>query len=371
MIKLTKTFILSSAIVLLASCGTQPNIEEEESSGLIRITEQQFLEEQMSMGKPEIRLFKDLVRSTGYVVSLPNGRYSSRAILSGTIHKILCKNGQYVKAGEVLMEISGNELIDLQKEFAEIAVLRKRLKIDFDRVRALYDEKVGSEKELIFAESEYKAANASYQGLKLKIESLNLNPKKIEDGSFYSTYPLKSKINGKVSDLKAVLGSYVEPQTELIDILAPDEVQLRLSVFSKDIHRLKANQKVSFKLNGSDKLFSATLTSVGSSVNEDTKAVSCYANLSEKSIPGLVSNAFVEAEISVDEQKVPSLPSQAILKADGKHYVLFFEKKEGSDYLFRKVAVKTGRLENEYIELLDVKIEKQLLISGVYTVVIE
>lgn len=55
-----------------------------------------------------------------------------------------------------------------------------------------FSENVGSEKELIFAESEYKATSARYSALKIKMQLLGLNTEKVENGSLYESYIIKS-----------------------------------------------------------------------------------------------------------------------------------------------------------------------------------
>lgn len=66
----------------------------------------------------------------------------------------------------------------------------------------------------------------------MKIEAMGLSASKIENGEFYSSYAIKTPINGNISTLNAQIGSYIDSQSELLEIINPDMLQLKLSLFA-------------------------------------------------------------------------------------------------------------------------------------------
>ena len=152
--------------------------------------------------------------------------------------------------GQILFELSGNEFIELQKDFAEMASQLKRIRSEYERVKSLYSEKVGTEKEMILAESDFKAANAKYSALKMKLKLIGLNDTKIEDGNFYESFSLKSPLDGYISRINASIGQYADQQTTIAEIFDVTRLQLRIAVFEKDLGKLKENQKITFNLLG-------------------------------------------------------------------------------------------------------------------------
>ncbi len=184
--------------LISASCNRSQKADETKS-GFIEITKAQFASENMALGEPILRTFSESVQFTGSMTPSVNGKAQISLPLAGTIDRIFCAVGQPVKKGQRLIDISGNDLIDMQKDFAESSAMLKRLKSEYNRVNELFSENIGTEKELILAESAYKSENARYMALKIKLERIGLDLAKIEDGSFYNTYSVKSPIKGYIT----------------------------------------------------------------------------------------------------------------------------------------------------------------------------
>jgi cobalt-zinc-cadmium efflux system membrane fusion protein len=286
----------------------------------------------------------------------------------GVVKKVYCNNGQFVEKNQPLLEISGNEIIDIQNEFAEAAANYKRLKSEYERIKSLYDEKVTSEKDFILAESEFKTAMAKYNGLKLKIEVIGFSVSKIENGEFYSSYSINSSIRGYVSKLKTNIGSYIDTQSELLEIINPDMFQIKLSVFARDIMELKKGQSVHFKSANTKDVHFATISSIGVVIDEETKSIECYATLNDKKQTNAIANEFIEAEIVINTETVTALPSNAIIKDENGYFILILNKQENGKYLFDKMEVKTGRQYEGYTEIITPKIEGSILTSGIYNI---
>lgn len=356
-----------AASLILFSCGKKQESAVQESN-LVEITKQQFATDSMQLGKIETKDFESIVKCNGSIVSLPNGMAKLNAPVNGIIKAIHCHSGQSVASNQALIEITGNEIIDMQKEFAEVSANFKRTKNEYERVKALYNEKVTSEKDFIFAESDYKTSMAKYNGLKLKIESIGLSTSKIENGEFYASYTLKSPISGYISKLKASIGSYVDSQTELLEIINPSMLQIKLSVFATDIAELKKGQSVHFKSAKAEDYNSATLTSIGVSLDNDTKSIECYASLTDKKLTNAIANEFIECEIITNVNTAIALPSEAIIKTETANVILVLEKQENEIYYFKKVDVKLGKQQNGFSEIMDNTIEGSVLTKGAYNI---
>lgn len=106
--------------ITLFSCKTKSTDIAGPEPGLIEITKAQFQSEKMEFGEPSLSPFYDLVHFTGTVIPSVNGRAQISLPAQGLITRIYCKPGQLVGKGAVLFEVSGNEFIDMQKDFAEI-----------------------------------------------------------------------------------------------------------------------------------------------------------------------------------------------------------------------------------------------------------
>ena len=365
---LKNLLFFSILIFFVVACGNKIQESTEQASNLVEITDKQFITDSMQLGKIENRSFESSVKCNGSVVSLPQGMAKVNAPFRGVVKKILCHNGQLVQNNQPLIEISGNEIIDVQNDFAEASANYKRSKSEYERVKSLYNENVTSEKEFILAESEYKTALAKYNGLKLKIESVGFLISKIEQGEFYSSYFIKSSIGGIISNINTNIGSNIETQTELLEIINPDMFQIKLSVFANNIKEFKKGQNVRFKTSNSNDVHFATLSSLGVVIDNETKSIECYATINNKGLTNPIANEFVEAEIITNKYTVKALPTNAIIKNENENFILVLNKQKDGKYLFDKVKVKTGKLHEGFTEINELNIDGLILTKGVYNI---
>ena len=354
-------------ISLFLACNSKPKENAVAESGIIQITKAQFQSEKMEFGEPVRTPFSDKIRFTGVVVPSVNGLAQISLPVPGVTIRISCKPGQIVKKGDLLMEVSGNELIDLQKDFSEASAQLLRLKSEYDRTKELSRENIGSKKEYIFAESAYQMEKAKYNALKIKLENIGLDVTRIEGDIFYNSYVLRSPINGCVTSINTNIGQHSESQQNIIEIIDPKSFQLKLSVFEKDISEVKENQIIEYCLAGTrNERFRSKLISTGKSVNPDSKSVDCYALITNELLNRFVSNQFVEGDIFVSNDTVLAVPETAILQAAQKQFVLLLEKEGSDNYYFKKIAVKTGRTDGGLAELTSILPSGRILVKGIY-----
>lgn len=365
---------LIAAGIFLTYCSHSRNAEQTNETGenLIAITEDQFETGNLTIGEPTGMIFEDIVRCNGSIVTEPSGSARISTPVQGIIKKISCSGGQKVSRGQVLFELSGNEFIELQRDLAETASQLKRLRSEYERIKSLYDEKIGSEKDLIMAESEFKASNARYSALKMKIISLGLDESKIENGEFYESFLITSPINGFISQVYISPGQYADLQTTLADVIDAGKLRLKLAVFEKDFGNLKENQEIRFNLLGdTGKIFSARLRSIGKSVDEDTKTINVYAGIEEQDGSNFINNAYVEAAIITKTDTVLAIPEESVLKSEGSNYILEFVKNESGIYYLKRTRAETKRLNKGFTEILNIPRGAKLITKGAYNIRIE
>jgi cobalt-zinc-cadmium efflux system membrane fusion protein len=368
--------ILSIAVALITflSCGSKKSADagSEVQEKLITVTRQQFETNKMELGEPLNKTFEEVVRCNGSIVVQPSGVARISTSIPGLVERINCKTGQKVNAGQVLFELTGNDFVELQKDFAETSSQLKRIKSEYERIRSLYNENVVSEKDFIMAESEFKVANAKYSALKIKIRFIGLDDAKIENGSFYDFFSIRSPINGHISEINVSLGQYADQQTNMAEILDMNKLQLKIAVFEKDLSKLNEDQKVSFTLLGNrSEANTATLKSIGKNVDEESKSIMCFAEIDELSGDNFVNNAYVEATIITDTDTATAVPEESILKSGDDAYLLSLVKNENDNYFLKRIRVDLGRIENGYIELVNNPGVKKILTKGVYNIPVE
>lgn len=358
--------------VSLNSCKNKTSEVAESKSNLIEITKEQFQAGNMKLGEPEVISFSEEVHFTGTICPSTTGIAQISLPVAGIISKIKCTPGMLVRQQQVLFEVSGNEIIDLQREFAESTAKLVQLESNFKLVSELYADNVGTKQELILAESAYKSEQAKNTALQVKLENIGLDISKIKDGFFYPSYSLKAPLKAYVTNLNATIGQYVEPQLMVVELINPQQLQLRLSIFEKEINKLEVGQAVEFYLAGDkSKTHKATLNVVGKTMNPQSKAVECYAAIADLNNSKLVANQFAEGKISVDTNSVLALPETALSKSENETYVLTLANETDESYFFDKVKVNTGRKNKNFVELTNTPKLNTLLVKGAYNIPLE
>lgn len=364
-----------SMVLFMVGCAGNEVAEESESNqseDLTQITQQQFEAENMEIGEISMQPFEETIICNGHIAAPPNGMAQISTQISGIVESINCSMGDYVKKGQVLCRLASTELIMLQQDFAETSVNLKRLKADWERSKALYEEKIGAEKDYLATESDYQINKAKYQTLKLRLENMDLDVAKIEAGELYATFPIMAPISGYITDRQIVLGQFIENQKQLMEIVDVNQLRLQLSVFETDMKYIEVGQNVQFMTVGeSSILHAATITSIGKTINMESKTIKCIAKIDKTETFQLINNTYVEAKISVNQTTAKSLPSDAILKSGQDYYVLVLEKSENQNYYLRKVEVKIGRVANGFTEIIDSGGLKKVVTRGVYNLLQE
>jgi membrane fusion protein, heavy metal efflux system len=354
-------------------CGKNSNeAVNPANEGLVEITTEQFNSEGMTIGHATMVKFEETIKINGHLMAPSGGIAQVGPAVAGAITGIFCKPGQYVKKGQALCSISSKEIVGMQQDFAETSTRLNALRIDYERAKSLYAEKVGSQKELLTLESEYKSTQARYEGLRSQLQLMNLNPKATESGAINPSYPIIAAISGYITMQNAILGKYSQPGELLFEIIDLNRMQLQLSVFEKDISKLKIGQPVLFTIQGKpDTTLLASLSSIGKSVDPESGSIKCIATLSGNDSKTLVHGMFVDATIATTEKITLALPTGAITKSGEEYFIFVVEKTDATVYLLKPLKVETGLEGNGFTQVIGIDSLKQVLIGGVYNLPVE
>jgi cobalt-zinc-cadmium efflux system membrane fusion protein len=151
-----------------------------------------------------------------------------------------------------------------------------------------------------------------------------------------------------VQKVEVKTGQYVEPQTELFEIVNTHHVHADLMVFEKDVYKVKKGQKVTFNVQTmQDEELTAEIYSVSKTFEDNPKAVHVHAEIENKKgilIPGM----YIQGKIQTENTKTMALPESAIVK-EGDRFFVFSAEKENEDWSFKPIEVLLGAKEGNWI----------------------
>ena len=354
-------YILLFSMLFLA-CGNdqkKTEITEETSTNenQIEITKQQFESQNMLFGQLTEQSFNTVVKANGMIDVPPENRASVSTFIDGYVSKIPLLIGDKVKKGQFVASLTNTDIVEIQQNYLEISSQLNYLKNEFTRQKTLFDEKITSEKSYLKAESTYKSSLANYNGLRQKLQMMNINPDNIEQGKITSTINLYAPINGYITKVNVSNGSFVSSSKELLEIVNTDHIHLELNVFEKDILNIKKDQEILFRVpEASEKSYEAEVHLVGTSINND-RTIKVHGHLKDENVR-FITGMFVEANIITSSKNRLSLPKSAILKNDTHYFALILKEEKIETLYLEKVLLDVGATNEDYIEILNPEVLK-------------
>jgi membrane fusion protein, heavy metal efflux system len=336
-------YIIILALMLTAnSCKENADNTGEPKSNPdeIVVSAGQFESSRMELGSLEHHSFPGIVQTTGEIDVPPENRAVINAFVGGYVKRNPLLVGDAVKKGQALITLENPEYIEIQQQYLEVAEQLKFLKADFERQETLFDEKVTSEKRFLQAESEYRRNLAMYNGLKQKLQMLNINPAAVEQGKITSEITIYAPISGSITAVDVSKGTFVSPQDRIMEIVEKEHMHLELIAFEKDVMQIKKGQEIIFKIpEAATTSFTGEVHLVGTAIDRQSRTVLIHGHLPDSLVDRLTVGMFVEAGIVTSRKEVPALPEEAVVNQEGFSYVLQLEREEEGNYIFSKKEV--------------------------------
>jgi cobalt-zinc-cadmium efflux system membrane fusion protein len=337
------TVILVFTLHSCAEKKEQPDQRETSSTAVmdnrIKVTQAQFEQSKMTLGNLEEKSFPTVVNVNGMIDVPPENRAVVNATMGGYIKTTPLLIGDAVRKGQVLATLENPEFVMLQQEYMEINEQLIYLKSEYDRQITMKSENITSQKSYLKAESDYRTAVATHTGLDKQLRMIHIAPSKVREGSISSVAPIYAPISGSITKMNVTMGSYVSPATEILEIIDSDHIHLELSVFEKDIMKIKKGQRIKFKIpESSSETYGAEVHLVGTSIDAH-RTIRVHGHLNDTSSDNFLTGMFVTAGIITDSAFAKALPNPSIVLVGQISYVLVLDKIEGETYYFKQVEV--------------------------------
>lgn len=349
--------VIALAIVtFMVSCGTKSDAttaadthDHEEEAGVVELTAEQFKTVGITYGKPESRQISGAVKVNGLLDVPPQQQVSIAVPMGGFVKQTSLLQGMRVKQGEVIAVLENLDYIQMQQDYLEVKSQLEYATKEHERQQELAKENVNAMKTLQQAKATWQTLQAKENGLKQKLAVLNVNLASLEKGNIQRTVNVTTPISGYVTQVNVNLGQFVTPADILFRIVNTEHLHAELTVFEKDIPKLKIGQLVRFTLANESTQRTATVHLIGREISpERTVRVHCHL---EQEDTQLLPGTYLQAMIETGAGNVKALPDAAIVNFENKAYV--FMKKPGTDtsFHFNMVEVQRGNSEQGYTEV--------------------
>ena len=343
-------YIISLIItVSFFGCGPKnepQSVQQEKEADVVLLTEEQAMNAGIQTAIVKKRTINSELKVNGQVDVPPQNIVSVSFAMGGYLKHTRLMPGMHIRKGEVIATMEDPALIQLQQDYLVAVSTLNYLEKDFERQKLLNENKVNADKVYQRAASEYHSQQVLVRGYAEKLRLIRLNPEKLSAGSITRSVPIYSPIDGFVSKVNVNIGKYVNPADVLFELINPDDMHAALTVFEKDISKVKTGQQVvvSF-VDEPGKEYESEVILVTKSVDNDRSAlVHCHFRQQPKQLlPGM----FLNARIRISDASVLAVPGEAVVRYGSSEYVLIEEGKNK----FRLTEVSGGIKSDTLVEI--------------------
>ena len=364
--------------------------EEKEPTTIkeVELNEAQFKASSIELGTFSDKNLSEVIKANGYTKLPPQNQADVSVFTTGIVKTINVMEGQRVSKGQTIATIESPEFTKIQESYLTSKSNLEYLKLEFERQKTLSDEEVNSKKVFQKTKSDYEIERARFNSLQKQLNTLHISG----NGNSTATVPVIAPISGNITEIYIKIGSNVEAGKPLMNIVDNSKLHVDLLVYEKDLFKVKIGQNVRFVLvNQDNSEVKGKIFSVGKSFENDTKSVAVHADITnnqQKLIPGM----YVNALIDVGSNNVKALPTEAIIKADGREFIFVLEEghkeeahdekeghnhedgheheeAEGKTFHFQRIEVKSGTTQLGYTQvtlLQKIDANAKIVLKGAY-----
>lgn len=233
----------------------------------------------------------------GTIVVAPQNRATVTVAMDGVVKSVSLLAGEYVKRGTVCVTLENMEFISLQHSYLDAHAQSEYLETEYRRQQTLAQQEAASQKRMQQSKADYLSMKSRMEAAATQLALLGVDPTQLLAGGITPYIKVKAPIKGYVTDMKMNIGKHFAAGEPLFEIVNKQAPMLRLVAYEKDIDKVRAGDKVQFRVNGmGTQTFTATLVSIGQQVDDKNHSLELYARINgnnERFRPGMYVTARI------------------------------------------------------------------------------
>ena len=340
--------------------AAQDTHHEAESMVYTHLSPAQMASIGLETGQTEKKQLTASIKANGFLKVPNQNKATATAMLGGIVTAIQVQAGTTVQKGQSLVTISNPAFISLQEEYLTTQESVQMAQTELHRQKELQQGNANALKQVQAAESELKKLQTRKASLQKQLELIGINAAMLTPDQIRSTINIVSPIKGAISEVNVNMGSYVDANASIAEIVDHSQLHLDLYVFEKDLSKLKVGQIIHFTLtNYPGREYDARIFGVSNTFEPETKAIAVHAEV-QGDKHGLIDGMSITALISLDQATVNALPVDAFVNYQGKDFIFIQTERPASvtllpeeteDVFFKKIPISKGTTEVGYSEV--------------------
>ena len=268
------------------------------------------------------------------------------AKMPGVLTRILVKNGDNVRRGQLLAQMDDNVM---SSSLSELELQLRTAEDVYNRQKGLWDQKIGTEMQFIQARSQKEAAEQRIVTLKQQLGQSRIY----------------APISGTVDLVILKIGQAISPGMPLCNILNLSKLKVQGEVTEAYASKVRQGDQVVVSFPDLNKEITTKVTYVSKTINPMTRtfSVECLLPASSDYRANMVA---VMKIVDYQNPKAVTIPVNLVQTADDGEFVLVAEKTGDKTAVAKKVLIKTGSNYSGNVEITSGLKAGDMLISTGY-----
>ena len=256
-----------------------------------------------------------------------------KARVAGELQGLTVREGDFVKAGQVIARIDASDLQSRVRQAREQAESAKAqievVQRQYDNNKALVDQGFISKTALDASLANLNAAQSTY---KAALAATDVARKSVDDTV------LKAPISGQVSQRLAQPGERVGVDTRIVEIVDLSRLELEATLSAADSTQIQVGQSANLQIEGSPKTVAAKVARINPSAQAGSRSVLAYLSIDNSSadaIP-LRQGLFAQGTLGTARASLLAVPLDSVRTDRPAPYV---QAIEGGKVVYRSVEL--------------------------------
>lgn len=337
-------FIVPVLLVFTGCSRVQKTAEQEETNpNIVQLSAEQM--KQITLDTAKLEEERTDIILSGKVSFDKDYLSQVYSLVGGNVLKVNVSLGDYVKKGQVLAVLRSGDISDYEGQYDIAQAQLRTAKRNLDIAQQLYKTNVYSDKEVMQAQNDYKAAQDNLNKVATYLKTFG-----VSDTDRNSEYRIVSPIDGYIVTKAINAGTNIRSDNTnaLFTVSSLQTVWVEANIYENDIPKVNENDPVKIvAVAYPAKPFTGVIAKIGNVL--DSTASTLEARIVLDNPDGILKpGMFTTVTVHVDKHRQAiAVPRNALVFNDNAFYVMVYL---GHNTFARRRVEPEGN--NEYVSYL-------------------
>ena len=254
-----------------------------------------------------------------------------RAKVAGELQGLTVREGDFVKAGQIIARIDASELQSRERQAREQAESNKAqvevAQRQYDNNKALVDQGFISKTALDTSLANLNAAKSTYQAA---LAGTDVAKKSVDDTV------LRAPISGQVSQRLAQSGERVGIDAKIVEIVDLSRLELEATLSAADSTQIQVGQMAELQIEGSPKAVAAKVVRINPTAQAGSRSVLAYLSIDNTSALPMRQGLFAQGTLGTARASMLAVPLSSVRTDKPSPYV---QAIENAQVVYKQVAL--------------------------------